>query len=627
MTLIALRNAFDMSVQAQADYVSGASSATSSNEFYQWLTTGNFVITALSGAGDITVNSAIDPTAGAISGIAAADASDAIIYTVTDLSVSLTSLVSAASAAASHEAYWETLLAGVTDFVNDGSASFKLTGDLIAATAGQTLTTAADNFTLTNSLSSQLFGDAFSVSSGATVNGGADTFTITHAEALRLTFAGDVQTHAGTVNGGNDVVVVKAGLAADSLVSGDVFTSDGTLVGGADKMTFNLHASIATPDYTVAGDAIDALRQVTGGADTIVFKSLDGTEAIVAVGLSGDVANAGTVNSFVAGGNDTIIITDVAIGVIAGDVMNLTAGTVIAGDDKITVNNLLGERIAGDVMSFTGGTLTVGNDTIKGGSGDDEIFGESSTPGFPTVVNTIVNGNGNDIIDGRDGDDIILGQFGNDIITGGLGDDRIDGGSSTDTVTFDTIARAVYVDLNGIAGLFVPFGVGEAMGQGIDDISNVENVTGSSRADTIKGNDLFNALTGLNGDDTLNGRGGADTLTGGLGKDVMNGGSGNDIFDFNDVKEMKVDSALTDVIIGFGSGDKIDLSAIDADTGSAAEAFSSTFVTTLSGAAQISISQAGGNTIISGSTDGDAQAEFTIVLRGTVSLSATDFVL
>jgi hypothetical protein len=49
--------------------------------------------------------------------------------------------------------------------------------------------------------------------------------------------------------------------------------------------------------------------------------------------------------------------------------------------------------------------------------------------------------------------------------------------------------------------------------------------------------------------------------------------------------------------------------------------------TALTGAGQVTFTHTGGNTLVSGRTDADAAAEFFIVLKGTINLTAGDFVL
>ena len=58
---------------------------------------------------------------------------------------------------------------------------------------------------------------------------------------------------------------------------------------------------------------------------------------------------------------------------------------------------------------------------------------------------------------------------------------------------------------------------------------------------------------------------GDDTITASSAVNVMDGGAGNDTFRF-----LSAADANGDTILGFQPGDKIDLSAIDANTGSAA---------------------------------------------------------
>jgi len=129
----------------------------------------------------------------------------------------------------------------------------------------------------------------------------------------------------------------------------------------------------------------------------------------------------------------------------------------------------------------------------------------------------------------------------------------------------------------------------------------------------------------------LNGGTGNDTLVGGTGQDSMTGGSGNDVFDFNAVSESAPGSSR-DIISLFASGDKIDLSTIDANTGvSGNQAFSFSSGTTFSGAfANIGdLYYDTTNKILYGNNDADVQADFSIkvTLSGLSNLSTANFVL
>ena len=93
--------------------------------------------------------------------------------------------------------------------------------------------------------------------------------------------------------------------------------------------------------------------------------------------------------------------------------------------------------------------------------------------------------------------------------------------------------------------------------------------TGGDHLDGGGGDDLINGLGGNDtllggqGNDTLNGGGGADILIGGAGTDTMSGGGGADHFAFLTMGDFG--QTAPDLITDFSPGDKIDLSALDAD--------------------------------------------------------------
>lgn len=84
----------------------------------------------------------------------------------------------------------------------------------------------------------------------------------------------------------------------------------------------------------------------------------------------------------------------------------------------------------------------------------------------------------------------------------------------------------------------------------------------------FSGNDI---ITGSNYGDRLIGFSGNDKITGGWGKDILTGGRGADSFIFRSVSESAASVKAADVITDFERGkDKIDLSAIDAFSGTSA---------------------------------------------------------
>ena len=123
-------------------------------------------------------------------------------------------------------------------------------------------------------------------------------------------------------------------------------------------------------------------------------------------------------------------------------------------------------------------------------------------------------------------------------------------------------------------------------------------------------------LQGHGGDDSLNGGGADDTLEGGAGADVLTGGTGDDSFVF--AKLGASTAAHPDLITDLESGDAIDLSAIDADTGAAGD---QAFVqvggfTGHAGELTLTYDSGAGETLLEGDVDGDGQADLAIRLTG-----------
>jgi Ca2+-binding RTX toxin-like protein len=156
----------------------------------------------------------------------------------------------------------------------------------------------------------------------------------------------------------------------------------------------------------------------------------------------------------------------------------------------------------------------------------------------------------------------------------------------------------------------------------------VATITGTAGGNVINGTASNEEIYGLAGGDVINGGGGDDVIVGGTGKDMMTGGAGHDRFVFETVADSQVGGSYRDVIQDFTHGqDVIDLSAIDADAGTAAhDMFSWIGTSNFSGVAgQLHFQVVGSYTVISGDTNGDKVADFEIGIAGNVSLSSSDF--
>ena len=159
-------------------------------------------------------------------------------------------------------------------------------------------------------------------------------------------------------------------------------------------------------------------------------------------------------------------------------------------------------------------------------------------------------------------------------------------------------------------------------------------INGTSTADILPGTDVSDLISGGSGNDILAGFAGTDILTGGLGRDILIGGSERDLFDFNSIKETKRGAANRDIILDFQhgtniTGDDIDLRTIDAKTGVAGnQAFH--FIGKQGfhhHKGELHYVKSGGNVIVQGDVNGDAKADFEILVQHHTSLAKGDFLL
>jgi hypothetical protein len=119
-----------------------------------------------------------------------------------------------------------------------------------------------------------------------------------------------------------------------------------------------------------------------------------------------------------------------------------------------------------------------------------------------------------------------------------------------------------------------------------------------------------------------------DQWRGNNSDDHYNSGHGNDSFKYTNVFESGLTLSTRDNIHDFTSGDKLDLSAIDAKSGN----WTNDAFTYVGAAANVTTANANGavwfeNGILYGSNDRDTAAEFQIQLVGVTDLLVTDLIL
>ncbi|MBW8725879.1 MAG: calcium-binding protein [Inquilinus limosus] len=447
---------------------------------------------------------------------------------------------------------------------------------------------------------------------------------------------------------GNDTISGFSG--EDTLVGG---VGNDTLIGGADDDSLWGRTGNDTfvydsrgfgrdviNDFNTNGDKIDLSFLKVADFDSLKpFTTQVGQDVVIAMGWGGNY--------------ETITLKNVTLSNLsdADFRFNTSTANLIVEGNTTWSDVLFGGKGSDKIYGYSGDDTLVGgsgNDTLFGGTGADRFFGgagidtvsyfgtaagvsvnlagtgsggEAQGDTFNGVENvdgsgfadTLIGNAADNKLQGFDGNDDLRGGDGADILVGGAGADKFDGGNGIDTVSYFSSSTGVRVNLQtGTAG------DGEAQG---DTLIRVENVSGSQGHDKLYGSTGANTLQGWNGN---------DLLQGGAGKDTLSGGAGADKFVFTAVGDSVV-GANADRITDFtrAQGDKIDLSGIDANAGTAGnQAF--TFIGTslfTHHAGELRYAFNGTDTTIAGDIDGDGTSDFHITLTGKIALLATDFIL
>ncbi len=481
-----------------------------------------------------------------------------------------------------------------------------------------------------------------------TLASGCERLTLTGA--AHLNGVGNELNNTLTGNGGNNYLTggdgndsLTGGLGADTLDGGagnDVYSIDnvGDIVidaGGVDTLNSSVSRTLAAGFENINLTGSAAIN-ATGNAAANTFWGNQNSAANVLTGLGGnDVYTLGAGDSVVESAGGGIDLIHAGFTYTLGayqEKLTLTGSGNFNGTGNLLNNALTGnagnnQLTAGDGNDTLNGGL--GADTLSGGAGNDTFWVDnvgdalldaggveqvyssvSSTlpTGFENLALTgsaAINGRGNAAANTLDGTrnsaaNVLTGLAGNDVYILGLGDSVIEAaGGGNDKV---------------LAGFNYTLG----------DYQEILQLTGSGN---IKGtgNALNNTLTGNAGSNYLWGNDGNDTLTGAGGKDFLFGGNGNDLF----VYQHPDDSAPLDydVIDGFTAGDKIDLSALDANAALAGDQAFIFITGQFHGLAGELHYFAGA---IEGDVDGDGAADFYITVYPSEMAylwSSADFIL
>ncbi len=371
---------------------------------------------------------------------------------------------------------------------------------------------------------------------------GAGNDTLINIEGLAGSAFNDTLTGNGADNylfGGDGNDVLSGGGGNDNLEAGE---GDDTMDGGAgtgdaasyynalNGVTVNLNLQGQAQNTGQGVDTLSNFENIYGShnfGDTLTgdgqnnFISGDGGDDIIAGGAGFDNLRGDTGNDTLSGGDQD----DTLNGGVGDDVLDGGAGTQDRADfydaaNGVTVSLALqgsaqntgqGMDTLTGIENITGSNLY--NDSLTGDGGANQLSGQGGN-------DTVAGAAGADYLTGGDGDDIVMGGDDNDTVRGDLGNDTLDGGAGTDRVDYFSAANGVTVNL-GIT-------TAQNTGEGMDTITNVEQITGSQFADTLTGDNASNFIDGQAGNDIISTLAGSDNVNAGAGNDTVSGGDDND---------------------------------------------------------------------------------------------------
>lgn len=424
---------------------------------------------------------------------------------------------------------------------------------------------------------------------------------LTGTGSANLTLTGNGEANVIIANSGNDTLVAGTGLA--TLVGGignDTFkinNVDDVIIEqpGNGKNTvitsvsYVLPANVQNMTGTGSGDLIltgnDMNNVITGNAGNTTLVAGAGNATLIAGsglttmigGIGNDVFKVNNVNDVIieqAGHGKNTVMTTVSY-VLPENVQNITAtGTadvMLTGnnlDNVIRGNSGNDTLIAGDgndtLISGTGITTMIGgngNDVFYVNNVDDVISKQANT-GKNTVITTVsyvLPENVQNITASGKADVTLTGNNLNNVITGNAGNDTLIAGSGDATL----VAGAGLATLIGGHGnnTFKVNSSNDVIVAQADALSNKVYasasfaLSGSLRNLTLTGNaaltgvagDLSATITGNAGNDTLIGGIGNDTLIAGSGIATLMGGAGSDTYKVNNVSDVIVEQANSDI--------------------------------------------------------------------------------
>ncbi|MHB2165897.1 peroxidase family protein [Alsobacter sp. R-9] len=408
----------------------------------------------------------------------------------------------------------------------------------------------------------------------------------------------------GGSNGGDDATTGSGGSSGGNTSGGS--TSGGNTSGGNTSGSGADDTGGSTGGGSNGGDDATTGSGGSSGGNTSGGSTSGGNTSGGNTSGGGSGNNDSTGGS--TGGNNGGTTGGTGGSTIPGTTTPLPMAALVATADHDALTGTGGEdhvqALSGDDAVVTHG----GSDVVAGGEGNDIVNGGADD-------DILAGGNGDDILLGSTGLDTIFGDAGADRLFGGDGADLLSGGLGNDSVFGGAGDDLVTAELNDGNDVYW----GDAGVDTYDASVSTANLT----IDVGTGFGGKGSVSGLDiGSDTIWGfenvvaGSGNDTITASNAVNVLDGGAGNDVFRF-----VSASAADGDTILGFEPGDRIDLSAIDANTGTATnDAFTIVSGGAFSAAGQLLVTfeqtAQGDFTVVQGNIDADLGADFTLRIAG-----------
>ena len=350
----------------------------------------------------------------------------------------------------------------------------------------------------------------------------------------------NVQTDVENLTGGSAADTLAGG-AANNTLDGRTGADSLSGLGGVDTVSYAARTTAVTVDIDGVADDGGAEDGPAAARDNVQTDVENLTGGSAADTLAGGAAN-NTLDG--GGGADTLSgLGGIDTVSYAGRAFAVTVDIDGAADDGSSSDQTgsLRDNVQTDVENLIGSSLAdtlaggAANNVLDGGAGADSLSGlggvdavsyaarttavtvdidgvadDGGAEDGPAAARDNVQGDIEDLVGGPAADTLIGGS-GNNTLDGGGGADTLSGLGGIDTVTYATRGIAVAVDIDGVAD---DGSSSDQSGSLRDNVqTDVENLIGSSLADSLVGGAADNVLDGGGGADTLSGLGGIDTAT------------------------------------------------------------------------------------------------------------------